>query len=1085
MPLADDDVQVLEQVFKDPTVAQMSPELRRRYFREAVLPTMSADQQPLLGADDETLDAYIEYLKPDFEQPNVGDYIGNAFQQEGQALQQAPADPLGYLGDTVQQLGKGALQGLEYTAGALEQINPLTYTVQPIANALMGFTPERQQAVQQRDQQNLSQQRDYGLQRPVTNFLGQAIGDPANYLPFGQGVAAAGRGALAQLGKISALSGLANALTTQGGVQERLTGGAVGAVMPYAGYGIGKAFNKAGRAIDNAIPEPQLDWPRLSSPDGDILRIQQGILRQAQPAPPPSTWLPPNAPTGAVRNAEAAAQPLLRGEQLRNEITTLRAGVKNTIDADVADKRQFATLLKSADGVGDLKARKSAYTQVAKQLRRKIEKAPDDTLAQQRLALVEKRVQVLSNNQKLASIAQSNVAKRKPFDYKEPKAQKQKPTMTAKEGGQLLKEVYVGDHMVTMDAESAYEVLDMLGYPRAQLKRVTGSDISRFGQVKIYVVKLGRKLGTQKVGENETLGGLISRLERRYPNANVASELGGRLVQNPNALKLVKDRVSEILKEGEAIPDNLMNALERAGMDEVSLREAQLAKPYEALEREQFKAYAEMDSAKTQDALDDAFSGFVKKWTDASEELADDQPHLQQVLDDMEAHYELNSTILKEAATPDNRPFKPVAEAKDYVKKPEIAGAKNKIIEAKAELKALKQGRTKEGLKATETPSTKPSPIKKPEAPKKFEAPKLKRVDPQEKQLADIAKQKAKIEAPQKRLDQVKAKLDEVKAKFDKLDNKTGLTKDELRQKLALKQQIKALEPEVAKAQAKVAEKPKPALDQPKADPRVQEVAKTEYDPKTRIGTQNEPTGSQKTLDQVSSLIPARQAKMTTHAKTFEKAMQQGKAVEVKYHRNIRGSGNTGVAVGKKGDVGVETSIFTPTHFYEARHFRQYTPLNAPAYTTEKPQIMVAGYNQLGQTRTYHLNELAINGKMTKPVGDYSRMEAVKIVDQKPFVGTTANVYRGAGQYNIDDVLNVPANATDVMKTADQIRVFETAKGLTDAVQASNLPKEAKAIFQRIMDKKAANPAEIKTLQNSIAKLSKAEQATLCTLLGI
>jgi uncharacterized protein YbdZ (MbtH family) len=425
---------------------------------------------------------------------------------------------------------------------------------------------------------------------------------------------------------------------------------------------------------------------------GQLRNIEARVRQQGQVLPPSQEVIDVKGKVRIPQPTQGSVPKAMTGKPA--EQARVRAGEQAKATQETQD---FATVIKQADAVPDDASRLKAYRKLLGQAQNKLIADPTNPLAKQRLDTVQARIDAMTEtatNRQAAQAQMAQKAKIKPavVDEDAPTKAKEQPKITPKEAGQLLTELYSGDHIGVVDNQTAYEVFRMLDVPTKKVHRdnITSSDVTRFGNQLVYNANLGRQLGMQRIGEKETLGVVITRLQKKYPNLNVASIIGGRVARDSNVLAAIAEDVTAVQKAGESLPDSLIAALERSGVTEQAKREAEIAVLYEKLDRITKAGLQNMDRAQTPEALEAAFEDFAGKWRglESDFEALKDEKTWMDAYEKAGERADANQALIEEAQRLGVKPVEPVApkpKPKAKAKPPEVPKpVESKPVEATA-----------------------------------------------------------------------------------------------------------------------------------------------------------------------------------------------------------------------------------------------------------------------------------------------------------------------------------------------------------------------------------------------------------------
>lgn len=241
-------------------------------------------------------------------------------------------------------------------------------------------------------------------------------------------------------------------------------------------------------------------------------------------------------------------------------------------------------------------------------------------------------------------------------------------------------------------------------------------------------------------------------------------------------------------------------------------------------------------------------------------------------------------------------------------------------------------------------------------------------------------------------------------------------------------------------------------------DGNLRPVLDTEHDMATGIGKQN-PVDPEKqlTFDAVKDSI---QSSFKGLAKKIDRAMQDGNKIRVQYRAEEAGRSNEVVRQTAKGEITEAITEFTPTNWYK----------------TKDGKVMVEGYNQRGHDVRYHL-EPSTNGSQV--------VKVTKVTNTPGFAGTKPNVYKGAGEYKIADVLERgPRSEGGEVKSSEAIDMVSQLNELLKAWDTPNTPKLLKNVIRSINKRRMATSGDLAKLRDLIDKNMEALKAA-CSIWGL
>lgn len=197
-------------------------------------------------------------------------------------------------------------------------------------------------------------------------------------------------------------------------------------------------------------------------------------------------------------------------------------------------------------------------------------------------------------------------------------------------------------------------------------------------------------------------------------------------------------------------------------------------------------------------------------------------------------------------------------------------------------------------------------------------------------------------------------------------------------------------------------------------------------------------------------------------AEAIDNAMVEGKVARIEYDAEIAGRSNEAAKLTKAGNVKVEVTDFTPTHWSK----------------TKDGKVLAHGYNQRGHFTTYHL----------EPSPEGSQILKAKASTKAGFVGEYPNVYRGQQTFLAKDVLGRGVRSAEgPVKTSDAINMMEEVANNLDKVfkliDDPKMPKQLREMLTELRDKPKWTQKDLKRLTDW---LNKPELKTaICNILGL
>jgi hypothetical protein len=224
----------------------------------------------------------------------------------------------------------------------------------------------------------------------------------------------------------------------------------------------------------------------------------------------------------------------------------------------------------------------------------------------------------------------------------------------------------------------------------------------------------------------------------------------------------------------------------------------------------------------------------------------------------------------------------------------------------------------------------------------------------------------------------------------------------------------------------------------------VQEVLRTKIDTKTGIGKQNISENAL-TLEDIRDNLEGRNENTISLATKIDKAMQVHEAVTMDY----KGQEATS-ALGTKEKI-------TPLYWLESEN-----GINFRAYNPEK------------HLTTYTLQN-TLHG---------TGVQSVELTGEAGYKGPEANIYKGAGEYDIHEALNRTPR-TEAMRESVAYNILDKIKEIKALDKVGKLPEDVKAIIDRIEADKAPKIKDIADLKKALDGKNLNELKEICNILGL
>ncbi len=203
-------------------------------------------------------------------------------------------------------------------------------------------------------------------------------------------------------------------------------------------------------------------------------------------------------------------------------------------------------------------------------------------------------------------------------------------------------------------------------------------------------------------------------------------------------------------------------------------------------------------------------------------------------------------------------------------------------------------------------------------------------------------------------------------------------------------------------------------------DPNIKALLKEKFDPETGIGQQR--FGDELPLEdpEIQKLYSQLTPEEQEIARIAQQAMKENRPMVTEFAKEISGSGS-GTASGRGGEIATETPI---------------------GFTKSGKDLAIAVYNEDGN---YRVRKLIPKATDTSRFINKPRI----LSNQQPYVGPYANVYKGLGQFNVNDMLNrLPAESP--IKSSDIQKLLEFSQRVAnDPNQSPAFKRHAQIILDR------------------------------------
>lgn len=197
-------------------------------------------------------------------------------------------------------------------------------------------------------------------------------------------------------------------------------------------------------------------------------------------------------------------------------------------------------------------------------------------------------------------------------------------------------------------------------------------------------------------------------------------------------------------------------------------------------------------------------------------------------------------------------------------------------------------------------------------------------------------------------------------------------------------------------------------------------------------------------------------------ASKINEAIEKDKAVRVEYKAEITGRSDKVAKVTKTGNIKIEPTTFTPTHFSK----------------TKNGKVMAQGYNDRGHFVSYHL----------APSESGSQIVKAGTVTDKAFKGEYPNRVYGQREFRAEDILSRGLRSEQgFVKTSEAIKTLEQAsqniEKVFSLIDSGKLSPEANTSLKELMSTEKWTQKHLNKFTKTLR--SKEFKKQVCNILGL